>query len=598
MPGEPGVPPGASEATRLLCAGTYLDAGYRDAVIEELYVHEERLAAPSLGHDAARVLAHALRARRIELGWAALILGLWVVGLPLSGYLLIALLFPCLSLAAAAWIRGSQERPPWYRRFPAWWVRWTGRLLMVYASVTTVRAAFGSVDQQELYEFFDLILPTPLVTALFENGGVHIRPVNAWCALLVLALVAVCVALQRGQFARALAHELHPARFGDMAADPAELAEGRRFQRLRQRIRVEQHSPLVMYHAAHPFCGAGRAYDTWSLAVELRPDPAREAPPLPINNRVILDRIHELLARLRLPSPHAGGAVRDRLRRLEIDECVFLPVAGLPRRDLAPYHQDAFVAHSAESVEEGGETRRHFLRVRVGGWEEEVVTTVFVRVHTQGGMLMLEIAPHVLLPVRADFENADRVAHQHRHNSPLGKAVWALARTPRSAPLAVATVARGAALSWRILTAGYGAAMPDGPARSVRELGSGEAVSLFQDMDVARYLKSVQDRVAQGVRQVLKDSGYRTDEFAQKVVNVSGGSTLIENARGAFAVGDNNVVTNRAPDPAGPSGTPGPAGAPGPSGAPGTPDASNTPNTPSTPSTPSTSNGAGGDGNG
>ncbi|TXS58320.1 hypothetical protein EAO69_42515, partial [Streptomyces sp. me109] len=70
------------------------------------------------------------------------------------------------------------------------------------------------------------------------------------------------------------------------------------------------------------------------------------------------------------------------------------------------------------------------------------------------------------------------------------------------------------------------------------------------------------------MRQVLKDSGYRTDEFAQKVVNVSGGSTLIENARGAFAVGDNNVVTNRAPDPAGPS------------GAPGTPDASNAPSTP------------------
>ncbi|WP_329527182.1 hypothetical protein [Streptomyces sp. NBC_01462] len=595
MTGEPGVPPGASEATRLLCAGTYLDAGYRDAVIEELYVHEERLAAPSLGHDAARVLAHALRARRLEVGWAAAILGLWAVGFPLSNYLLAALLLPCLVLATASWIRGAQERPPWYRRFPAWWLRWWGRIFLIYASVTTVRAAFGVVDQRELFEFFDAFLPTPLATALFENGGVRIQPVNAWSALLVLLLVAVCVALQRSQFARALAHELHPARFGDMAADPAELAEGRRFQRLRQRIRVEQHSPLVMYHAAHPFCGAGRAYDTWSLAVELRPDPERREPPLPLNNRVILDRIHELLSRLRLPSPHAGGAVRDRLRRLEIDECVFLPVAGLPRRDLAPYHQDAFVVHSAESVEEGGETRRHFLRARVGGWEEEVVTTVFVRVHTQGGMLMLEIAPHVLLPVRADFENADRIAHQHRHNSPLGKAVWALARTPRSAPLAVATVGRGVALTWRILTAGYGAAMPDGPARSVRELGSGDTASLFQDMDVTRYLKSIQDRVAQGVRQVLKDSGYRTDEFAQKVVNVSGGSTLIENAQGAFALGDNNVVTNRAPSapsaPSTPSAptTPSAPGAPSTSGAPG---GSNAPGTPGTP------NGAGGDGNG
>ncbi|MFE2139572.1 hypothetical protein ACFW9X_41425 [Streptomyces sp. NPDC059466] len=579
------MPPGASEATRLLCAGAHLDAGYRDAVIEELYVHEERLAAPSLGYDAARVLAHALRARRLELGWAAAVLGLWAVGFPLSNYLLAVILFPCLMLAAAAWIRGSQERPAWYRRIPAWWVRWGGRLFLIYAAVTTVRAATGSVDQEELLDFFSFFLPDALVAALFKNG-VRIQPVNAWSALLVLVLVALCVALQRGQFARALAHELHPARFGDMAADPAELAEGSRFQRLRHRIRVEQHSPMVMYHAAHPFCGAGQAYDTWSLAVELRPDPERREPPLPINNRVILDRIHELLARLRLPSPHAGGAVRDRLRRLEIDECVFLPVAGLPRRDLAPYHQDAFLVHRTESVEEGGETRRHFLRARVGGWEEEVVTTVFVRVHTQGGMLMLEIAPHVLLPVRPDFENADRVAHQHRHNSPVGKAVWALARTPRSVPLAVATMVRGVALTWRILTAGYGAAMPDGPARSVRELGSGDTVSLFQDMDVKRYLKSIQDRVAQGVRQVLKDSGYRTDEFAQKVVNVSGGSTLIENAQGAFALGDNNVVTNRAPS------APSTPGAPSTSGSPGAP------NTPSTPSTPSTPNGAGGDGNG
>lgn len=548
------MPPGASEATRLLCAGTYLDADFRDAVIEELYVHEERLAAPSLGHDAARVLAHALRARRLELGWAAGILALWVVGLPLSNYLLIVLLFPCLLLAVASWIRGTREHPPWYRRFPAWWLRWWGRFFLIYTAFTTARAAFGSVDEQGLYDLLRFFLPDDLVAALFENG-IDIKPINAWAALIVLLVVAVCLGVQRGQFARALAHELHPTRFGDMAGDPAELAEGRRFQRLRQRIRIEQHSPLVMYHAAHPFCGAGRAHDTWSLAVELRPDPDRREPPLPVNNRVILDRIHELLAQLRLPSPHAGGAVRDRLRRLEIDECVFLPVAGLPRRDLAPYHQDAFLVHRAESVEEGGETRRHFLRARVGGWEEEVVTTVFVRVHTQGGMLMLEIAPHVLFPVRADFENADRVAHQYRHNSPLGKAVWALARVPRSVPVAATTLGHGAAVTWRILTAGYGAAMPDGPARAVRELGSGDSASLFQDMDVNRYLKSIQDRVAQGVRQVLKDAGYRTDEFAQKIVNVSGGSTLIENVQGAFAIGDNNVVSNRAPDAPGGPGT-------------------------------------------
>src|SRR5690606_35442591 len=75
-PDPPPAVPRASEATRLLCAGTYQDATYRDRVIEELYLKEHRIAAPALGHDAARVLAHALRARREELGWSAAVLAL------------------------------------------------------------------------------------------------------------------------------------------------------------------------------------------------------------------------------------------------------------------------------------------------------------------------------------------------------------------------------------------------------------------------------------------------------------------------------------------------------------------------------------------
>ncbi|MFC7307386.1 hypothetical protein ACFQVC_24560 [Streptomyces monticola] len=544
----PPAPPEASEATRLLCAGGYLDEAYRDAVIEELYVHEERIVAPSLGFDAARVLAHALRARRLELGWSALILLFWVLGFVLSEYLLFVFLMPSVVLFLAAKIRGTQERPPVWRRVPAWWVRWWGRILMIYALLALGRVVTGGSGGESAVSVAGAFLPDALDELLLETGSSgagEVRPFHAWAALAALLLVTVCVAAKRGQFARALAAELHPGRFPDVAADPAEAAEGGRFQRLRGRIRTEQHAPLVMYHSAHPFCGAGTPYDSWTLAVELRPEETADEQK-PLGNRVILDAIRPLLADLRVPAPHAGARVRDRLRQLQVDECVFLPVAGLPRRDLAPYGEQDFLVHRAEAVEEGGETRRHFLRIRVGGWEEEVVTTVFVRVHTQGGMLMLEIAPHVLLPVRKDFGNADRIAHQYRHNSLFGKGVWALARTPRSLVDALATLGRGLAFSWRILTGGQGAALPDGPAVSVRELGSDGDASLFQEMDVRRYLKSVQDRVANGVRSALKDAGYRTDEFAQKIVNVSGGGTLIEHASGAFAVGDHNTITNQA----------------------------------------------------
>nr|WP_254879072.1 hypothetical protein [Streptomyces sp. NA04227] len=574
VPPQGVVPPGASEATRLLCGGCYLDSEFRDAVIDELYVHEERLAAPAHGYDAARVLAHALRSRRLELGWAAGILGLWVVGAVLTQYLLLAVLLPCLLLALAARLRegpgGAADRNP----RPLWGGRangtgkdgarerasgaapargagasllqlW-GQLSVVFVVVVAVLIGVGKADGEVA------MAQVMVVAALLPGGADWVREASsgidafeAWASLVMLLLVAVCVAGHRAHFARTLTHILHPRRFADITGDPAESAQNARYQRLRVRIRTEQSARLVMYHSGHPFCGAGVPVDSWTLAVELRPDPEREEPPEPLSNRKILDNVRELLARLRLPAPAAAAVVRDRLRGLEIDECVFLPVTGLPRRELAPYGAADFARHRAEAVEEGGETRRHFLRVRVGGWEEEVVTTVFVRVHTQGGMLMLEIAPHVLAPVRREFEEADRIAHDYRNLGPVAKLTWALARVPQSLAFALRTLNRGGATGSRTVRAGQEHVLPDGPAVSVRELGSGTELSLFQEMDVQRYLKAIQDRVAHGVRQVLRDAGYRTDEFAQKIVNISDGGVHIEHAQGAFAIGDHNTVSNQ-----------------------------------------------------
>ncbi|MFF1303064.1 hypothetical protein [Streptomyces sp. NPDC058307] len=555
-PPGPATPPHASEATRLLCAGTYLDSGYRDRVIEQLHLNEQRIVAPSLGLDAARVLAHALRARRQELLWAGLILGLWVIGVPLTGGLLFGFLVPSLLLAAASWVRGKGANPPLYRWLPAFVMRWWGRLFFAIFLILALVVAFGGGEDDSSsyggsgsfggsYGYGDSYgsysgSSSGLSDLLFPNvDGVSglIGPLQAWLLIVVFALIAVCVAAQRGQFARAVGAELSPQRFPDAAGDPAERAEGQRFQRLKRRIRTEQHAPLVMYHEKRPFCGAGFAYETWVLAVELRPD-ATKKEQLPLNNRAVLEKIRPLLEQLRLPSEFAGHTVRDRLRWLEIDECVFLPAEGLRRREEAPYHPQAFEDHRARAVEEGAEKRRHFLRIRVGGWEEELVVTVFVRVHTQGRMLMLEIAPHVLLPVREDFKDADRTAHTYRHNNALGKAAWAVARVPGSAARSLVTLGRGVAYAWKLLTGGYAGALPDGPALSVRELGSMDEGSRFQEMDAYRYLRSVQDRIAHGVLSALAESGYETGEFVQKIVNINNGVHVEGGVHGStFAAG-------------------------------------------------------------
>jgi hypothetical protein len=558
LPELPATPPYASEATRLLCAGTYLDSAYRDRVIDELYLNEQRLAAPSLGLDAARVLAHALRARRLELAWSGAILGLWVVGMPLTRYFLALFLGFGFYSALAPWVRGRSEHPPMYRRVFAFLLRWYSRLGIAALLAATLYVACGGGDDvpPSYPSAYDSMYGTSsgpdfsLPDALHEWLGV----LGAWLTLAVLALTVVFLAAQRSQVTRSLAAELSTRRFPDVAADPAEQAEGRRLRRLAQRVRAEQWQPLVMYHEARPFCGAGTAHDTWVLAVELRPDGAKKQRPL--SNRAVLETVRPLLEQLRESAVTAEHPVRDRLRRLEIDECVFLPVEGLLRREDAPYAPGDFENHLARAVEEGAEKRRHFLRVRVGGWEEELVVSVFVRVHTQGRMLMLEIAPHVLTPVREDFKEADRTAHRYNHNSLLGKAAWAVPRVPAAAAVAVYQLARQVVFGWRLVTSGNAGALPEGPAVSVRELGAAPDGSLFQTMDVDRYLRAVQDRIAHGVRTALADAGYQTGEFVQKIVNISNGGVNIESvADSTFAVGDHATARSGGPAAAPQKGT-------------------------------------------
>lgn len=541
-PAEPVRTPGASEATRLLCAGAYLDASYRDAVIDELYIHDERAAAPSLGFDAARVLAHALAARRFALGWAAAIAALWIVAIPVTSGLVLLYLTPSLLLTLAARMRGTGPQPV-QRTSLALVVRWYARLVLFQAVLVLLGIGFGSYGWGVL-GLTDPFLGYSMATGSGSDG---LFVAQAWITLVVLGVLAWLVGMQREQFTQVISQDLSRARFADIPADPAENDEGGRSRRLRDRIRLEQHAPVVMYRTENPFCGAGEGYAPWSLSVELRP--RKGATPQPVDNNAILKKIVPLLRELRRPSPHGSperaAAVRDRLRELETDEVVFLPMDGLLSREQAPYSAEEFARHRDASVEEGGETRRHFLRIRVGGWGEEIVTTVFVRVHTQGGMLMLEVAPHVLRPVKPLFRNVDRIAHDHRRMSRQGLVLWSLLNAPRSAGDAALTLVRGVAQAVRMVARMQRVLLPDGPRRSVRELGSDAGASLFQEMDISRYLSSVQDRVATGVRQALQEAGWHTDEFEQQIVNVAQGGIFIGSAKGsAFAVGDNNVITN------------------------------------------------------
>ncbi|GGX25966.1 hypothetical protein [Streptomyces chryseus] len=561
--GKAPVDPAVSEAGRLLCAGTYLDPRFRDRVIDELYVHDERVVAPSYGIDAARVLGHALRARRDELIWSAAVVAVWVgAASATDGWFPTRFLLPCLLLSAAAWaVRATRSAP--VLRVPARLLQLYARLLMGFLLLTTAMAPLIRAKDSLLDSWFvesvhwavqtlDLqfrLLPLEWQYKLYFDPDDDTWLQSPYVTLGLLLLLAVLVGLRHERTARTMSGPLSREHYADLARDPAERSPGSRLRLVRELIRGEQHWPVVMYATANPFCGAGMPFRPWHLSVELRPrtDIGPEGPHA-VGNEEILRRVLPLVEALRVPSAHGAAqvaaAVLDRLRELVVDECVFLPVKGLRRREDVPVDADEFEEHRAGAIEEGGEKRRHFLRIRVGGWDEDIVVTVFVRVHTQGGMLMLEVAPHVLRPVRRSFQEADDTAQRFGRDNAVALSLRAVVDAPRALVVAVAALARGLVSGWRAVTAVSARARPTGPEAAVRELGADPDASLFQAMDVDRYLKTIQDRVARGVQLALYEAGWQTAEFEQKAVNLGQGAVYIQSMHNsAVGIGDSNTVS-------------------------------------------------------
>ncbi|MEU5591113.1 hypothetical protein [Streptomyces chrestomyceticus] len=505
--------PSAQEATRLLCVGAHVDRRYRQQIIEELVEHEERPVAASLGCDVLPVLAHALRARRWEAATGLAVLLVWAAFAVVDGRAaaLFAVAWCLLWLAALAWRLVAPALVP-------------GR-----AGVAT-RASLVAVAPYALVFLGVLISQFPLSVRWVTAGGVPLSHAVAFPLLL-----AVPVWAHRVRRALLMRRELGRESFDARTA--LRLPDTRRCRRIGAAIGREQFSPLCAYRPDHPLIGFGTTYDAWSFILELRPkDPEAEdgadrpPPPGELSNRDILDLIRPQIASLRLAVPAATA--RDRLRQLKVDECVCLPVYG-PRQDM-PYETERLRECLREAVDDHGEGRRHFLRVRITAWGGQLVVSVLVRVHTQGAMLVLEVAPHVLAPVRADYASAADSASDHDLLL-LRNTALALFSSPAASTTAVFGLLRTAVTVSRTWLRRPTRSRPDGPRVSVRELGSAQQVTLFQEMDASRYVKTVQDRITNGVLQALRSKGYDTREFERQSVTIGQGAIYIGTMSGGVA---------------------------------------------------------------
>ncbi|WP_234334517.1 hypothetical protein [Streptomyces sp. NRRL B-1347] len=485
--------------------------------------------------DATAVLSHAVRARSQEVQVACVMLIAWGAFFAIeveSGGLHI-------DFADGRWLDMPVLWAPAYGAvcLLLWAGRVaTGRSIAVYTldRATLRRATHGLRRLNMLLPLFPrMLMITYWVTVLFV---LFTRGRNLYAMVFPL-LMAGLVWLHRTRVTWIMTHQLSRSTFPLLP--PAPLPNTRTYRRIGEAITREQYAGLALYEPFRPFVGAGKPYQPWSFAIELKPKHGVGFSGGPLGTAAIVDLVRPRLEALRQSLETTS---RDRLGDLEIDEIVYLPAGVVPRTSVS-YDPAAVAWHLRNAVDEGGEARRHFLRIRIGAWDEHIVVTLMVRVHTQGGMLVLEVAPHVLTPIRPEFTAVDVIVARAR--LVLRDALRALLTSP-TATFASGVSAMGTTVAvLRTWLADPQRALPDGPVTSVRELGSVGEISLFQEMDVSRYVKTVQDRIASGVLDALRAEGYDTGEFEQQIVNVSGGVFIGAMSGGAVAVGSGAKAETR-----------------------------------------------------
>ncbi|MGH6657930.1 MAG: hypothetical protein ACRDVE_22300 [Actinocrinis sp.] len=414
---RPAVPPrrhATSNATRLLCAGAYLDPVYRKAVIRELLTNWWRTVPPAYGYDTVSVLAHAL---------------------------------------AADDLRRKQVR-----------IVWAGSIAIL---VVAFSGGFGGY--------------------------------GIYSPLLILWLVWAAAVMRRVATLQILATRLRPAQAAHDQGFDGSYPESPRLTAHRvATIAREQAAPggRILYGGYTPFVGAGAKMYQWSNAELLI-----GAPPNPLAQSVLRSGREGVQDE---PAPDSAGA-RPEIKPFTVDELTDYVARRMAAdlRDDPPAHEriDALVVERRKYGKVTGEmpaqaqipaiepikvhwndeydASREYLCVRVGSWQQELVTSVFVGFDVKGNTLHTEFCTYVLAPIVAGFHLVDRLPVE----------------------LGGGLIAR---IGWDALKGGPSALLPGGGAARKRV----QAAPDHSEFQFGRYARSVVDRGARASVRELAASGY------------------------------------------------------------------------------------------
>lgn len=369
-----------STATRLMSAGAYLDRDFRKKVIRELIRFKFRAVPPSYGYDAVTVLAHALAARRLrnQQVWVTLLGGLLVAVLSMKGVL--------SSLAASLLLA---------------WLAWVTTYLRRVVTLQTLVADLKP-----------------------HNGGGQ----------------AVAGAYPRT---------------ASLRPDVVE------------RISRQQaaHTGLVRYSGYYPFVGAGTLTDSWARAEVVKPtqfDPLLEAVAgvrangdraavsgrgegvgsgagsslsgltglkavnavnaVNVVNAVIPFSVDDVInfvdRRLRTVLRDAAAS-EESIKTLEVERRWYQRSVSLAPVRRRWFRKVVLLGEETPDARRGAsdgthwaeqhDAAREYLCVRVGSWDQELVTTVFVGFDLRGDTLHVEFHTYVLPPIRKAFHLIERL---------------------------------------------------------------------------------------------------------------------------------------------------------------------------------------------
>jgi hypothetical protein len=496
-----------SNATRLLSAGVYLQKQFRDDVINELVKNQFRVVPPSYGYDVVTVLAHALAARSLWRKQVAGIIVGWLIDLILFKIGVISDVGGFLLAIGVAWAFAFLRRAA-----------------TMQALITRLRPAAGVTGNDTCGDF----------------------PAN-----------------------RVLTRELA------------------------EKIAIEQAGAKdkIFYGGFRPFVGAGLPLEDWSTAELLIPakpnelaeylardgvdddmdshgvdghgvDGAATAPAVkPFTVDEITDYVAaRLRADLRDEAPDG-----ERIGHLTVERQKYSRSGQVPgkRRRLGGIRLEAPApaaggASGFARDQDRYDSAREYLCIRVGSWDGELVISIFVGFDLRGNTLYSEFYPYLLAPVVSSFHLVDQLPA--RLTLPLLLRVgWNVTSgAPVTVLRAVARwLRRGAGLArgHRHASAGdvtvddfsefrlgrYAVELFDTGARtSVRELAASDWYHVFfQKVDKEKYVKIVERRLIQIVRDFLEEHGVDVSEHDAR------GSTILDNSTYNITNSGNNNNFNQ-----------------------------------------------------